>query len=172
MRGFLRGLGRLILPIFFKIRITGQENFPKDGPIILVGNHNAAMEGVLMVVYSPWQVEMLGAGDIPQEMITEFFEAIYQYIPIRRGHADRPALQKALDVLAQGGCWEFSPRGECGTPAEGAAMQTGLEELLRLARWADENGYSPTITPIWRYYDKQGREEIIQARQQMVTSWM
>jgi hypothetical protein len=60
-RGVVRTLGRLLLPVACRIRITGQENFPKGGPLLVVGNHTAAMEAVLMAVYTPWQVEMLDA---------------------------------------------------------------------------------------------------------------
>ncbi len=128
MRGILRLLGRIILPIFFRIEIYGEENYPKGGPVILAGNHNAAMEGVLMAVYSPWQVEFLGTGDIPQEKITEFFEAIYKYIPIRRGHIDRPALQKALSILKSGGVLGIFPEGGIWEPGQMRA-QSGVAWL-------------------------------------------
>ncbi|MBT3389202.1 MAG: 1-acyl-sn-glycerol-3-phosphate acyltransferase [Chloroflexi bacterium] len=128
MRGILRVLGRVIFSIFFRIEISGKENFPKSGPVILVGNHNAAIEGALMVLYTPWQVEMLGAGDIPQETITEILEALYLYIPIRRGHIDRNALQKALDVLRQGGMLGIFPEGGVWNPGK-MRPQTGVSWL-------------------------------------------
>ncbi|MEJ2598746.1 MAG: 1-acyl-sn-glycerol-3-phosphate acyltransferase, partial [Anaerolineales bacterium] len=90
-RGLARGLGRVLLPAFFEIEIEGWENFPKEGPLLVVGNHTAAMEAVLMVVYTPWQVEMIGAGDIPQEKIIEWVISFYGSIPIRRGSFDRQA---------------------------------------------------------------------------------
>ncbi len=128
VRGVLRLIGRLILPILFHIEKVGGVGLPKNGPIILVGNHNAAMEAVLMSVYSPWQVEFLGAGDLPQEKITEFFEAIYKYIPIRRGHMDRQALQKALAVLEAGGFLGIFPEGGIWNPGQMQA-QTGVAWL-------------------------------------------
>ncbi len=128
VRGVLRLIGRLILPILFRIEKVGGEDLPKNGPIILVGNHNAAMEAVLMSVYSPWQVEFLGAGDLPQEKITEFFESIYKYIPIRRGHMDRQALQKALAVLEAGGFLGIFPEGGIWNPGQMQA-QTGVAWL-------------------------------------------
>lgn len=128
IRGFLRLIARLILPIFFRIEKKGGENLPKKGPIILVGNHNAAMEAVLMSAYAPWQVEFLGAGDIPQEKIIEFFETIYKYIPIRRGHIDRQALQQALDVLDSGGFLGIFPEGGIWNPGQMQA-QTGVAWL-------------------------------------------
>ncbi len=127
-RGLLRILGRLFLPLLFRIQIHGAENYPKEGPLILVGNHNAAMEGALMAIFTPWQVEMLGAGDIPQEKITEILEALYGYIPIRRGHMDRPALQQALDVLQSGEFLGIFPEGGVWNPGQMRA-QSGVAWL-------------------------------------------
>jgi 1-acyl-sn-glycerol-3-phosphate acyltransferase len=66
-RFVLRGLGRLLLPLLTRTAITGMENFPPHGPVILIGNHTAAMEAVLMIIVAPRQVEVLGNGDIPFE---------------------------------------------------------------------------------------------------------
>ena len=111
VRGFLRFLGRIIFKVFFHIRITGLENFPTEGKLLLVGNHVAMIEAALMVIFTPWQVELLGAGDLPQEGITEVTEWLYGYIPIDRGNVDRSALRKALDVLKQGGRLGIFPEG-------------------------------------------------------------
>ncbi len=110
-RALLRGMGRLILPLAFDIEINGRENFPKHGPLLVVGNHTAAMEAVLMAVYTPWQVEMLGAADIPHETITQIMSGAYGFIPVNRGNFDRQALVKSLDVLRQGGFIAIFPEG-------------------------------------------------------------
>ena len=102
-RGIARLLGRIVLPLAFKLQITDQDNFPESGPLLVVGNHVAAMEAVLMAVFTPWQVEMLGAADIPHEKVTELAIAVFGCIPLRRGRMDRSALNKALDVLRQDG---------------------------------------------------------------------
>jgi 1-acyl-sn-glycerol-3-phosphate acyltransferase len=67
-RGIIRLMGRLLLPIVFRLHISGQENFPQSGPLLVVGNHIAVMEAVLMAVFTPWQAEILGAADIPHEV--------------------------------------------------------------------------------------------------------
>lgn len=128
LRWLIQTLGRTLLPVFFKVKVIGKENFPKTGPLIVVGNHVAAMEAVLMVVYTPWQVEMVGAADIPNELITEIASRVYGFIPINRGHIDRSALTKALDVLSQGGIIGIFPEG--GIWESGAMKaQTGVSWL-------------------------------------------
>jgi 1-acyl-sn-glycerol-3-phosphate acyltransferase len=110
-RAVVRLLGRVILPLFFRIEISGKENFPRSGPLLVVGNHTAAMEAVLMVIYTPWQIEMLGAADVPHEKITQITARIYRFIPVNRGHYDRTALVKSLEVLQQGGILAIFPEG-------------------------------------------------------------
>jgi len=127
-RALARGLGRVLLPVLFKIKIEGRENFPEEGPLLVVGNHTAAMEAVLMVVYTPWQVEMIGAGDIPQERIIEWVTAFYGDIPIRRGNFDRRALTKAIGVLRQGGVIGLFPEGGIWSAGD-MRPQTGVAWL-------------------------------------------
>lgn len=110
-RAVVRFIGRLVLPLIFRVQINGRENFPQGGPLLVVGNHRAAMEAVLMVTYTPWQVEVLGAADTPHEEIIELAARIYRPIPVNRGHFDRAALDKALTVLKQGGVVAIFPEG-------------------------------------------------------------
>mgnify|MGYP001101861033 CR=1 FL=1 len=110
-RAVVRFIGRLVLPLMFRIQISGRENFPEGGPLLVVGNHRAAMEAILMVIYTPWQVEVLGAADTPHETIIELAARIYRPIPVNRGHFDRAALVKALAVLKQGGVVAIFPEG-------------------------------------------------------------
>jgi hypothetical protein len=57
-------------------------------------------------------------------------------------------------------------------PKESAAMQLGLEELLDLAQWAAEEGFSLIITPIYRYYRSDQEGEIVQTKQGKFEHWM
>ena len=102
-RFLIRLLGRIIMPLFFELEITDLDNFPKKGPLLVVGNHTAAMEAVMLNIYSRRPVEMLGAADTPAEMIVELVGNLYGMIPIHRGAYDRAAMRNALDVLKQGG---------------------------------------------------------------------
>jgi hypothetical protein len=69
------------------------------------------MEAVLMVIYPPWQVEILGSVDVPHEKITQVASNLYRFIPVNRGHFDRAALLKSLDVLRQSGVLAIFPEG-------------------------------------------------------------
>jgi 1-acyl-sn-glycerol-3-phosphate acyltransferase len=128
IRYLLRLLGRLLVPILFNIEISGRDGFPQNGPLIVVGNHTAIMETVLLICYAPWQIEMLGAGDIPHERISQIFSDLFGYIPINRGNVDRSGLRLALGVLKQNGVLGIFPEGGIWEPGLMKA-QTGVSWL-------------------------------------------
>jgi len=138
-RSLLRGVGRIIVPALTRATVTGLDRFPKTGPLIVVGNHIATMEVVLMVVYAPWQMEMLGPGDIPPPPAMDAIARFHGYIGINRGNMDRRALTQALDVLRQGGVLGMFP--------EGGIWDPGAMEAKRGVAWLSRRAGAP-ILPI------------------------
>jgi len=64
-RTILNVLSRGLLRLFSKLSVSGLENIPKEGPVILAGNHVSTLEPMLMATLPKRLVELLGAGDIP-----------------------------------------------------------------------------------------------------------
>lgn len=137
IRSVLRVIGHLVISLLFRVKITGKDNFPSDGPLIVVGNHTAVMEAVLLIIFAPWQVEMLGAADIPHEGISQFFSNLYGFIPVNRGHIDRNALRCALSVLKQNGIIGIFP--------EGGIWEPGLMRAQTGVSWLSYHGRTPVL---------------------------
>jgi 1-acyl-sn-glycerol-3-phosphate acyltransferase len=171
-RAVLRGLARVLFGLLSKLEITGLDNFPERGPLLVVGNHVAAFEAALMVVYAPLQVELLAAGDIPLDPNLSPFASAYGYIPINRGAMDRQALSKALDVLKQdgvigifpeGGIWEPGPkRPQSGVawlsyyahapvvPIGFGGMEGAIDKLIKFKRPALQMHVGEPLPPVRR----------------------
>ena len=111
LRAIIKIIGKLILPVLFKIEFEGFENFPKKGPVIVVANHYAIMEAVLIVIYAPYRLEFMGSVDVPHEKLTNFFFNLYQVIPIFRGKTEQGAFKKAIDILRSDGQIAIFPEG-------------------------------------------------------------
>ncbi|MBZ0298472.1 MAG: 1-acyl-sn-glycerol-3-phosphate acyltransferase, partial [Anaerolineae bacterium] len=99
IRFLLRLLGRVLIRVFARPQVTGLENLPEHGPLILVGNHVALVEVVMMALYVPWTVEFIGNGDIPFDPRFAWMVNLYGMIPVNRGSTDRKELNVPLDVL-------------------------------------------------------------------------
>jgi 1-acyl-sn-glycerol-3-phosphate acyltransferase len=138
-RGLLRGTGRILMPLLTRTTVTDRGNLPGRGPLLVVGNHMATMEVVLMLINAPWQLEMLGAGDINPPPWMHVLTRLYGFIPVNRGNFDREAITQALGVLQQGGIMGIFP--------EGGVWDPGAMEAKRGVAWLSYYGRTP-ILPI------------------------
>ena len=73
IRNGMRLLARVIATTLADSQVSGSENFPKGGPLIVVGNHTAALEVVMMTIFTPWIIEYMGSTDIPHESYIALF---------------------------------------------------------------------------------------------------
>lgn len=117
-RALLRLFGRGIIRLLTRTKIEGIENIPSEGPVILAGNHTAYIEPILITVFPRRIVEPIGAGDLPFEGIIGPIVSLYGFIPLNRGNLDRKGLNKALDVLKQGGVIGIFPEGGTWAPGK------------------------------------------------------
>ncbi len=137
LRFLTKWVFRILLKLLFRIEVVGLENFPRHGPLLVVGNHTGAMEVVLLNAYAPRQIEMLSAADMPAERITEIINSIFGSIPVKRGSYDRAALQKALDVLEQDGIVGLFP--------EGGVWDVGKQRALPGISWLSYRSGAPIL---------------------------
>jgi 1-acyl-sn-glycerol-3-phosphate acyltransferase len=133
----LRAAGRLLVPALSRLEITGMANFPRHGPLLVVGNHLATLEVVLMVVYAPQPPEMLGASDIGPPPWMDAITRVYGFISVNRGNFDRAAMTQALDVLRQGGTLGIFP--------EGGVWDPGAMEAKRGVAWLSYHTGAPVL---------------------------
>jgi 1-acyl-sn-glycerol-3-phosphate acyltransferase len=137
IRNLLYLIGRTIVPILAQPHVQGRENFPKTGPLIVVGNHTGALEVVMMTIYAPWTIEYMGAADIPHESFIYFFMQAYGLIPIHRGNTSRAALQSGLNVLKQNGVIGLFP--------EGGMWEPGVHKPQSGAAWLSFHSQAPVL---------------------------
>lgn len=110
-RKILRAIGRFLIRRLTKFRIVDENLFPPEGPYIVAGNHVAAMEGMLMALFSPKPIEIIGSDDIPIDPNLAFFVNLYGFLPIKRGMIDQRGLKVALAVLKSGERIGIFPEG-------------------------------------------------------------
>lgn len=133
IRSIFRGIGRFLFPLLTRSKVTGMENLPQSGPFILVGNHTASMEVVMMAVFSRRPLEFLGAIDLPNTPAIEKIIHLYGIIPVYRGAVNREAMKQAIAILGQGGMIGIFPEGGIWEPVISQA-KTGVAWLSYFAQ--------------------------------------
>jgi 1-acyl-sn-glycerol-3-phosphate acyltransferase len=146
-----RWLGSWMFLPFYRVHIHHRERIPADGPVVVVANHSAFVDGPLLF-------GLLGRRAVfwvKQEMFTGVagwgLRRIGQ-LPVRRGEADRRPLMAAVAVLRGDGLVGVSPEGTRGS-GDVAAAEHGAAWLARTSGAA----VLPVVSRGTRRLDGSGR---------------
>jgi 1-acyl-sn-glycerol-3-phosphate acyltransferase len=108
-RHLLLGSLRAFFKLSVRCRISGQANIPAAGPLLLVFNHLAHLDGPLILALMPFEVEGVGLSDLYRVPITGQLLRLYGIIPVHRDQYDRAVLRRSLWVLAEGKVLALAP---------------------------------------------------------------
>ena len=138
IRSLLRQLSHAAFAVLTDLQIIGQENLPREGPLLVVANHFSFIDPVAMVRATPWPLEFVGGFQMPNAPASvTWLPKVWGYYPVFRGTGSRYALRAAEAVLAQDGILGIFPEaGSWATvlrpPRPGAAflaVRTGARIL-------------------------------------------
>lgn len=85
-----------------RTRISGLENLPATGPAILMINHIAFIDPILVLGNLPRNIVPMAKAEVYRVPIWGVFPKLWDVIPVHREELDRRALERALEVLAAG----------------------------------------------------------------------
>jgi len=183
---------KLGLEILCRIRKENWESIPKEGPLLVYGNHTGRVEAPIM--YTQLQprpkTTALAKVEAWNNWFLNWVFSLWEIIPIRRGEVDMEALRKCLEMLEKGYILGISPEGTRSRSgklirAQGGVAMLALKSrapLLPVAHWGGEN-FSVNIKKLKRtdfnihvgkkfYLDDHGQRVTKEIRQQMADEMM
>ena len=103
-RRYMRfGIWQFLYRTWINLHVSGWENIPADGPVIMMGNHINMLDPVVMVSFFPDRdIVPLAKLEAFQQPFMRYFVRHYGAIPVNRGEADLKALKLAFDYLESG----------------------------------------------------------------------
>lgn len=112
MYKFIRFVCKPLFWIAYRPVIMGRENIPKDGPVILAGNHKHALDPILIDVSTKRIVRTLAKKELHDGPCGFVFRGVGT-IPVDL-HSDdnKDALYAAVEVLKGGGTVNVSPEAK------------------------------------------------------------
>lgn len=130
VRVILRTLLRVIgFNLLAKIdRVEGLENVPQHGPAVIMMNHIAFVDSLIVLHIMPRNIIPLAKVEVYNYPVIGFLPKLWGVIPVHREELDRRAIQQALEVLEAGEMVLVAPEGTRGT-----ALQRGKEGVAYLA---------------------------------------
>ncbi len=129
-RKFFNWLVRLIVWLFADVRVSGIENVPPHGPLLIVSNHLGDADTFIGLAISPVQAEIVSKIDLHEIPVLGSLMNIYGVIWIHRGQADRRAIRVIQQALAEGRLVALAPEGRESVTGE---LEEGTEGAAYLA---------------------------------------
>ncbi|MBA3294795.1 MAG: 1-acyl-sn-glycerol-3-phosphate acyltransferase [Geodermatophilaceae bacterium] len=126
--------------LFFRPRITGRENVPATGAVILASNHLSFIDSIVIPLVSPRKVAMLAKAEywrgkgVKGWWTRTLFSSLGAQ-PVERGEhrAAQAALDTALAVLKLGDAFAIYPEGTRSRDGRLARGKTGVAWLALTA---------------------------------------
>lgn len=110
----------------YRMEITGAENVPAIGPVVLASNHRSNLDPFFLGVSSPRMIHFMAKAELwsfkPLGRIIEKLGAF----PVKRGAADRGAVRRALEVLDAGAVLGLFPEGRRQREKDLGEIQAGV----------------------------------------------
>ncbi|MBQ8005679.1 MAG: 1-acyl-sn-glycerol-3-phosphate acyltransferase [Clostridia bacterium] len=129
VHGILAGAVKFI----FRVKVTGLENEPGPGGILLCSNHVTLLDPICINVVlrktEPFYMAKKELFKIP--LLNGLIRAFGAY-PVNRGGGDIGAIHKTIDLLSEGHCVGIFPQGtRCkGVPFEETRFKNGAALVL------------------------------------------
>jgi 1-acyl-sn-glycerol-3-phosphate acyltransferase len=124
-----RWLASWLFRPFYRVHVHHRERIPARGPVVVVANHSAFVDGPLLYGLLGRRAVFWVKQEMFRGLVGRGLRRIGQ-LPVRRGQADRRPLTAALAVLRGGGLVGVFPEGTRGS-GDVAAAEHGAAWLAR-----------------------------------------
>ena len=118
----------LIFKIIFRLKVTGQENIPQDGPFIIVANHSSLLDPVILGVSVRPKVIFVAAAYLFKIGWLGYMLRKFSSIPVQREN-DIKAIKQSLKILKGGGVLGIFPEGGIDRQKNNLPVRAGAAYL-------------------------------------------
>ena len=101
---------RVLFKLYYNPKIINKEVIPKEGPILIVGNHKHIYDQCLTIMATKRVIHYMAKKEYFDGKMAWFFKLV-GCIPVDRSIKDHNATDKALKVLNSGGAIGLFPEG-------------------------------------------------------------
>ena len=133
MKNFLNSIGRAIVKgaiwiyckIVYRFELVGKENIPKEGPVIICGNHRSLIDTPLIEITTGRYTRFLAKEELTKNKFLALLGYVFDAILVKRDSKEVKALKESLQTLKNGECLALFPEGTRNGLAKGEKVKDG-----------------------------------------------
>lgn len=148
----VRSLGWLL----FGYKPVGAKHVPKDGPVIIAGNHQSYLDPPLIGSGVRRSCHFFAKRELFDMAVLGPLIGRLHAIPVRRGVYDPGSLSRVRDILAAGGALVLFPEGTRGNGIDLMPPKPGVGMIARQNRVPIVPAYLRETKNLWRALRSRG----------------
>jgi len=122
----------IIFKFFFRLKVTGQENIPQDGPFIIAANHSSLLDPVILGISIKPKIIFVAAAYLFEIGWLGYLLRKANSIPVQREN-DIKAIKQSLKILRQGRVLGIFPEGGIDRQKNNLPVRAGAAYLATKA---------------------------------------
>ncbi len=129
----IRAVWWILCRMLYRIKVTGQENIPETGAVLLVPNHVSYIDGVLTLIQSPRMPRFMVYGDYTEMWALRWLAKVMSAIPIRNIDGPKAILRSLLEAretLKKGEVVAIFAEGQITKSGQINKFQPGMMKVL------------------------------------------
>ncbi len=126
----MRILAYPFVRILYRFRISGKENIPKKGKIILCCNHISYADVALLIISCPRRISFMAKEELFRNPIAGWFFRRMGAFPVRRGSGGKEAVERAISLLNADGMLGIFPEGKRCREGHPTRAKSGIALIL------------------------------------------
>lgn len=107
----IRFLASIIFRLIYRIHVTGLENVPKNGRLIICGNHINNLDPIIIAIILPRTINWMGKKELFKYRWFSFILEKLNVFPVDRKGTDIKSVKKSLRVLKEDKVLGIFPEG-------------------------------------------------------------
>ncbi|MCX7568957.1 lysophospholipid acyltransferase family protein [Tumebacillus sp. DT12] len=123
--GFFRALFRGYFQVFHRWQVSGAENVPQNGAVIIAANHISNLDPPLVGSGCRRKVNFMAKAELFKIPVLGWLIRDFGAFPVRRGAGDRAALRTVFKLLDEGQVLGLFPEGTRSKSGEVEEGQSG-----------------------------------------------
>lgn len=124
-RGIVKGAIWIYCKIVYRFEVIGKENIPKEGAVIICGNHRSFLDPPLMEITTGRYTRFLAKEELTKNKFLAFLGIVFDAILVKRNSKEVKALKESLQTLKNGDCLALFPEGTRNGLAKGEKVKDG-----------------------------------------------
>lgn len=102
----------LLLQVFGPTRVRGRGRVPRHGALLILSNHQADLDPVLVQIATPRLVHFMAKSELFSMPVLGRAIRWFRAFPVHRGAPDRQAIRHAVELLRAGEAVAIFPEGQ------------------------------------------------------------